>query len=109
MQAKWGIAWLLTAFWLVAATCVPALASGDYAFRSLPILPIEAQSSLETQMLGETPQVPAVPKTSQAFRLLRLFSSSKMVTPPLICLATWNSISPSGIIENRLRWKLAAA
>jgi hypothetical protein len=62
MQAKRGIAWLLTAFWLVAASVVPALASGDYVFRSLPILPIEAQSSLETQMLGENPQHPVVPK-----------------------------------------------
>jgi hypothetical protein len=59
MQAKWGIAWLAAVFWLLAATCVPALASGDYAFRSLPILPIQAQSSLETQMLGEKPQAPA--------------------------------------------------
>ncbi len=62
MRAKWGIAWLLTAFWLVTVTCAPALASGDSAFRFLPILPIETQSSLETQMLGENPQVPAVPK-----------------------------------------------
>jgi hypothetical protein len=62
MQAKWGIAWLLTAIWLVAATCIPALASGDYSYKSLPILPIETQTSLETQMLGETPQVLAVPK-----------------------------------------------
>lgn len=59
MQAKWGIAWLATVIWLLAATCVPALASGDYAFRALPILPIEAQGSLETQMLGENPQKPA--------------------------------------------------
>jgi hypothetical protein len=61
MQAKRGIAWVLTAFWL-AVTCVPALASGDYSYKSLPILPIEAQSSLETQMLGEKPQFPAVSK-----------------------------------------------
>jgi hypothetical protein len=59
MQAKWGIAWLATVFWLLAAICVPALASGDYTFRSLPILSIEAQSSLDTQMLGEKPQTPA--------------------------------------------------
>jgi hypothetical protein len=58
MQAKWGIAWLATVFWLLAVMCVPALASGDYSFRSLPILPIQAQSSLETQMLGEKPQTP---------------------------------------------------
>jgi hypothetical protein len=56
MQARWGIALLATVIWLLAATCVPALASGDYSFRALPILPIEAQSSLETQMLGENPQ-----------------------------------------------------
>jgi hypothetical protein len=60
MQAKRGIAWLATVFWLLAATCVPALASGDYTFRSLPILPIQAQSSLGTQMLGEKPQKPEV-------------------------------------------------
>ena len=62
MQAKWGIAWLLTAIWLVAAACVPALASGDYSLRPLPVLPIEAQTSLGTQMLGETPQAHISPK-----------------------------------------------
>jgi hypothetical protein len=62
MQAKWGIAWLLTAFLLVAVTSAPATASGEYAFRPLPILSIEAQSSLETQMLGENPQVPSTSK-----------------------------------------------
>jgi hypothetical protein len=58
MQAKWGIACLVTVFWLVVALCAPApgLAADDYAFRSLPLLPIEANSSLETQMLGEKPQ-----------------------------------------------------
>ncbi len=60
MQAKRGIAWLLTAFWLLVATCVPALAGGNSSFNPVPILPIEAQSSLETQMLGEKPQAPAV-------------------------------------------------
>ncbi len=59
MQARGGIAWLATVIWLLAATCVPALASGDYSFRALPILPIDAQSSLGTQMLGENPQKPA--------------------------------------------------
>jgi len=61
MQAKWGIAWLVTALWLVMSLGVPArgLAAGDYSSRSLPILPIEAQSSLETQMLGEKPLNPA--------------------------------------------------
>ncbi len=63
MQAKWGIAWLVTAIWLFALMWVPApgLAAGDYAYRSLPILPIEAQSSLETQMLGEKPLPSAGP------------------------------------------------
>ena len=63
MQAKWGIAWLLTAFWLLLLICVPApgVVAGDYALRSLPILPIEAQSSLGTQMFGEKPQTQAGP------------------------------------------------
>jgi len=56
MQAKWGIAWLLAAFLLLAVTFVPGLAASDYAFKALPILPIDTQSSLETQMLGEKPQ-----------------------------------------------------
>jgi hypothetical protein len=59
MPATRGIAWLLTALWLVVL-CLPATgAAADYAFRALPILPIEAQSSLETQMLGEKPLRPA--------------------------------------------------
>lgn len=58
MQAKWGIAWIVTAFWLFLITCAPGLAA-DYAYRSLPILPIEAQSSLEGQMQGEKPLPPA--------------------------------------------------
>ena len=61
MQAKWGIAWLAAAFWLFMFTCAPGLAAGDYVFRSLPILPIAAQSSLETQMLGEKSLSPASP------------------------------------------------
>jgi hypothetical protein len=63
MQAKWGIAWLATAFWLVVSVCAPApgLAAGDYGYRSLPILPIEAQGSLETQMSGEKPLKPTTP------------------------------------------------
>jgi hypothetical protein len=61
MQAKWGIAWLVTAFWLLWYTCVTGLATGDYALRSFPILTIEAQSSLETQLLGEKPQPPTGP------------------------------------------------
>lgn len=63
MQAKWGIAWLVTGIWLVTALLLPApgLAAEDYAFRSLPILPIEAQTSLEAQMLGEKPIKPVTP------------------------------------------------
>jgi hypothetical protein len=63
LRAKWGIAWLLTGIWLVVALWAPApgFAAGDYAFRSLPILPIEAQTSLEAQMLGEKPIKPAIP------------------------------------------------
>jgi hypothetical protein len=63
LRAKWGIAWLLTGIWLVMALWAPApgFAAGDYAFRSLPILPIEAQTSLEAQMLGEKPVKPATP------------------------------------------------
>ena len=63
MQAKWGIAWLLSAFWLVMVLCAPTpgRAAADYAFRPLPVLPIAVQGSLETQMLGETPLKPATP------------------------------------------------
>jgi hypothetical protein len=62
MQAKWGKAWLLTAFWLAMVLCFPkpGSAAQDYGLRPLPILPVEAQSSLETQMMGETPVKPAV-------------------------------------------------
>jgi hypothetical protein len=51
----------VTAFWLLCLTCAPGLAAGEYAFRSLPILSIEAQSSLESQMLGEKPLPPSGP------------------------------------------------
>ena len=63
MQARWGIAWLATALWLVISVCAPApgLAAGEPFFRPLPILPIEAQSSLEIQMLGEKPLKPSTP------------------------------------------------
>jgi len=61
MQAKWGIACLVTAFWLLLLTGAPGLAAGNYAFRSLPILSIDAQSSLESQMLGEKPLPQAGP------------------------------------------------
>ena len=37
------------------------MAAGDHAFISLPILTIDAQSSLEGQMLGEKPLPPAGP------------------------------------------------
>jgi hypothetical protein len=60
MQARWGIAWLLTAFWLLAVNFVPALAAGNNPFNPLPILTIDAQSSLETQMTGEKPLAPTV-------------------------------------------------
>jgi hypothetical protein len=55
MRAKWGIAWLLAAVLLLAVTSTPGLAAGDYPFYHLPILPIKAQNSIETQMLGEKP------------------------------------------------------
>ncbi|MFA5109919.1 MAG: hypothetical protein WC443_00785 [Desulfobaccales bacterium] len=46
----------MTVFWLIAALCAPASAgTEDSAYSSLPILPIEAQTSLETQMQGEKP------------------------------------------------------
>jgi hypothetical protein len=63
LRAKWGIAWLLVGIWLAMALLAPApvLAAGDFSFRSIPILPIEAQSSLEAQMLGEKPLKPATP------------------------------------------------
>jgi hypothetical protein len=62
MQAKWGIAWLVTALLLVTVVCAPALAIGDSASGFLPILPIAAQGSLETQMQGEKPLDPAGPR-----------------------------------------------
>jgi hypothetical protein len=61
MQAKRGIAWLATAFLLLAFSYTPSLAAGDYAFRTLPILNIDAQTSMETQMLGENPHAAVVP------------------------------------------------
>jgi hypothetical protein len=64
MQAKWGIAWLAAALLLLNLTCAPGLAAGESALRALPILPIGAHSSLESQMLGEKPQSPAGPKRS---------------------------------------------
>lgn len=60
MQAKWGIAWVAAALMLLSLTCAPGLAAGDL-FRPLPILPIAAQSSLESQMLGEKPLSPTSP------------------------------------------------
>lgn len=63
MQARWGIAWLVTAIWLSVVIWVPApgLAAGDSSYGSIPILPIEAQTSLETQMMGEKRLPPAAP------------------------------------------------
>jgi hypothetical protein len=55
MRAKWGIAWLLSAILLLAVMNAPGLAAGDYPFYRLPILPVQAQNSIETQMLGEKP------------------------------------------------------
>ena len=61
MQAERGIAWLVTALSLLMLICVttPGLATGDSASGSLSILPIAAQSSLESQMQGEKPLPPA--------------------------------------------------
>jgi hypothetical protein len=59
MQAKRGIAWLVTALWLLMLVCAPALASSDSSFRSIPLLPIAAQSSIDSQMQGEKPLPPA--------------------------------------------------
>lgn len=62
MQARRGIAWLVTAFLLLWVTYAPAPGlAATSAFRSLPILPIETQSSLEGQMQGEKPLPPAGP------------------------------------------------
>ena len=63
MQAKWGIAWLVTALWLLGLVfaSAPGLASGDPSFRSIPLLPIAGQSSLESQMQGERPLPQAGP------------------------------------------------
>jgi hypothetical protein len=63
MQARWGIAWLVTALSLLVLFCAPApgLAVGGSASGFLPILPIATQSSLESQMQGERPLPPAGP------------------------------------------------
>ncbi|MFZ5449595.1 MAG: hypothetical protein ACOZFS_13245 [Thermodesulfobacteriota bacterium] len=58
MQAKGGIAWLVAVFSLLVTIYSPAMAAGDYPFRPLPVLSIEAPSSLETQMFGEKPLTP---------------------------------------------------
>ncbi len=55
MRARRGIAWLVTAMWLIIASAIPAFAvTGDFN-RSQPLLFAESQTSLETQMLGEKP------------------------------------------------------
>jgi hypothetical protein len=61
MQARRGIAWLATAIWLLMVTFAPApgLAAGDSFSQLLPLLPVSTQSSLETQMQGEKPSLPA--------------------------------------------------
>jgi hypothetical protein len=62
MQAKWGIAWLVTAFWLAVFLGAPASGlAADFALKPLPLLAASAQNSLEAQMLGEQPQKPATP------------------------------------------------
>jgi hypothetical protein len=63
MQARRGIAWLVTAFWLVVGVCVPmtGLAAIGNPF-TLPILNVGTQGSLETQMLGEQPLKPTTPR-----------------------------------------------
>jgi hypothetical protein len=67
MQAKRGIAWLATAILLLMITCAPGLAAEDYGFRSLPLLPIAGQTSLESQMTGEKP----APQSSSPFSVLQ--------------------------------------
>jgi hypothetical protein len=74
MQARRGIAWLATAFLLLMVTCAPGLADGDYGFRSLPILPIAGQTSLESQMTGEKP----APQSSSPFPALQPGSSLQL-------------------------------
>ena len=61
MQARRGIAWLVTALLLLCLPFAPApvLAAGDAASGSLPVLPMAAQGSLESQMQGERPLSPA--------------------------------------------------
>ena len=63
MRAKWGIAWLATAYLLIMGLCAPkaGLATADNLF-TLPILTVGAPGSLETQMLGEQPLKPATPR-----------------------------------------------
>jgi hypothetical protein len=57
MQAKRGIAWLVAALVLSVILTFPgALRAADFR---LPLLPIEARNSLETQMLGEQPLPPS--------------------------------------------------
>jgi len=66
MRARWGMAWLVAAFWLVLVVCtpLPGWASGGYGGQNtaggpLPIYQVGAQSSMEAQMLGEkSPQPP---------------------------------------------------
>jgi hypothetical protein len=55
MQAKRGIAWLVTACWMVLLAITPGLAAPDYLSQPPPFLTIDSQNSLEAQMLGEKP------------------------------------------------------
>jgi hypothetical protein len=55
MQAKGGIACLVTAFWLVMALTPATGWAADSGGGFLPVLSIADQTSLEAQMLGEKP------------------------------------------------------
>jgi len=76
MQAKWGIAWLVAALLLLLVSCAatPGLAADSSSFRPLPLLPINAQSSLEVQMQGEKP----LPPTSSNFPGIHPYSTLQL-------------------------------
>jgi hypothetical protein len=68
MQAKWGMAWLVTACLLVSAFCtpLPGLAAGVYSWNTSPssrppIFLVGTQSSMEAQLLEEKPGPSRVP------------------------------------------------
>jgi hypothetical protein len=71
MRARWGMAWLVAAFWLILVVCapLPGWASGGYGWQNpaggpLPIYQVGAQSSMEAQMLGEKSLQPPRPGVS---------------------------------------------